>query len=235
MEFLNVFLSSLLSVIVLFILTKLMGKRQMSQLSMFDYIIGITIGSIAAEMATSLEGDIFLPIISMIVYGFSSFIISYITAKSLKLRRFITGKAVILYNNGKFYTENLKHAKIDINEFLCTCRNNGYFNLSNIQMAILEENGRISFLPASDTRPVTPGDMNITVPKEAALVNVVIQGKILSGNLNYLGLNTDWLHNSLNKQGIKNTGDIFLATCDNQNNLTVFSYNNVSGAKDIFL
>lgn len=140
---------SLGSIIILFILTKIMGNREMSQLSMFDYIVSITIGSIAAEMSTSLENNFLEPVIAMAVYGIVATVISYFTCKSIKIRRIVSGRGKILYDNGKLYRKNLIKSKLDLNEFLMQCRINGYFNLADIQTAILEPNGRISFLPVS--------------------------------------------------------------------------------------
>ena len=135
------------SIVVLFILTKIMGQREMSQLSIFDYIISITIGSIAAEMATSLEDNFLEPLVAMIVYALITVIISFINFKSLKIRKAITGDALVLYNNGKLYRNNFKKAKLDLSEFLMLCRNGGYFNLSDLETVLLEPNGKLSFLP----------------------------------------------------------------------------------------
>ncbi|MFR8117026.1 MAG: DUF421 domain-containing protein [Clostridia bacterium] len=115
------------SVIFLFILTKLMGNKEMSQLSMFDYIIGITIGSIAAEMSTALESDFMQPVIAMAVYAVVSIIISILSYKSLKVRRIISGNSLILLDNGELYRDNLKKAKLDLNEFLMQCRTSRIF------------------------------------------------------------------------------------------------------------
>ena len=128
MELINIVFTSLGSLLVLFLLTKIMGYRQMSQLSMFDYINGITIGSIAAEMATSLEDDFLKPLVAMIIYGIVAVLISLLTSKSIKFRRIVSGKSLILYDNNKLFYNNLKKAKMDIDEFLIQCRNNGYFN-----------------------------------------------------------------------------------------------------------
>ena len=149
MDLLKIVFLSLGSIIVLFILAKLMGNREMSQLSMFDYVVSITIGSIAAEMSTSLENNFLEPFIAMVVYGIVATAISYFTCKSIKIRRIVSGRGKILYDNGKLYRKNLIKSKLDLNEFLMQCRINGYFNLANIQTAILEPNGRISFLPVS--------------------------------------------------------------------------------------
>lgn len=122
MDLLKIVALSLGSVIFLFILTKLMGNKEMSQLSMFDYIIGITIGSIAAEMSTALESDFMQPVVAMAVYAVVSIIISFLSYKSLKIRRIISGNSLILLDNGELYRDNLKKAKLDLNEFLMQCR-----------------------------------------------------------------------------------------------------------------
>ena len=122
MDLLKIVALSFGSVIFLFVLTKLMGNKEMSQLSMFDYIIGITIGSIAAEMSTALENDFMQPVIAMSVYAIVSIIISVLSYKSLKIRRIIYGNSLILFDNGELYRDNLKKAKLDLNEFLMQCR-----------------------------------------------------------------------------------------------------------------
>ncbi len=129
MELLKILYLSLGSLLVLFILTKLMGNREMSQLTMFDYIISITIGSIAAEMSTALESDFKQPLLAMVVYAVVSILISKLAEKSLKARRTLTTSSLILFDNGTLYKENFKKAKLDLNEFLMECRINGYFTL----------------------------------------------------------------------------------------------------------
>lgn len=222
MDILKIVSLSFGSLVILFILTKLMGNREMSQLTMFDYIVGITIGSIAAEMSTSLENNFMEPVVAMIVYGLVTVFISYITCRSLSLRRFFTGRARILLDNGKLYRKNFKSAKIDLNDFLMECRINGYFNLSDIQTAILEPNGRVSFLPKSLKRPANPEDLNLSPNPENVVINVILDGVLLKENLAKTGNNINWLENNLKKQGINDIKKVFLATCDSQNNLSVY-------------
>lgn len=222
MDIIKIISLSLGSLVILFLLTKLMGNKEMSQLTMFDYIVGITIGSIAAEMSTSLENNFIEPVVAMLIYGIVSFSISFFSCKSLNMRRFFNGKAKILLDNGKLYRRNFKSAKLDLNEFLMECRINGYFNLSDIQTAILEPNGRISFLPKSLKRPATPEDLNLLPSKENIVYNIVLDGVLLKENLEKSGNNINWLENNLKKQGISDIKKIFLATCDNQNNLSVY-------------
>ena len=110
-------LTALLSIAVMFLLTKLMGTKQVSQMTMFDYVTGITVGSVAAELATELEEPA-KPLTAMVVYGLVAVLISVTTCKSLKLRAWITGKPLVLLEDGVIYRKNLKKAKLDLSEFL---------------------------------------------------------------------------------------------------------------------
>lgn len=227
MEILKIIALSLGSMIILFILTKIMGQREMSQLSIFDYITTITIGSIAAEMATSLESNFMQPAVAMIVYAIVTLVMSFLNIKFVKLRPIISGKTLILYDNGTLFKENFKKAKIDLNEFLVQCRTNGFFNLSDIKTALLEENGKISFLPYSDRRPANPNDFNIKPKEDSVVTNLILDGEVMQDNLKELGFDKLWLNEMLQKQGIIKTDNIFLATYDGDGNLSVYLTNNM--------
>lgn len=223
------------SILAIFILTKLLGYRQMSQMSMFDYINGITIGSIAAEMATSLEESFVQPLTAMIVYALTAIFLSWLGSKFIKARRLIEGKPLILMNHGELYRENLKKAKMDVTEFLVQCRVNGYFDVSQIETAILEGNGKISFLPKTADRPVTPSDINLTVSQDYMVANVILDGKIMKGNLQHTGNDEKWLKNQIKGQGADRVEDVLLATCDSSNQVTVFLKNGRKGAKSVLM
>ncbi len=220
--YLKIIVSAISSVAVLFILTKIMGKRQMSQLSMYDYINGITIGSIAAEMAISTNEEIFKPLTAMIVYALVSTLISVATSKSVMLRRFFVGKSLILYYDGKLYKENFKKSKIDINEFLVSMRNSGYFNLDELYLCVLEPNGQMSFMPNSENKPLMPKDVKIKVQQELYSANVIIDGKVMKETLQNIGKDERWLYKMLSEQNIKEVSEIFLATCDMNGNFNAY-------------
>lgn len=226
MEIIKIIGLSIGSMIVLFILTKIMGQREMSQLSVFDYIIAITIGSIAAEMSTSLENNFIQPLVAMIVYALVDLTISFLNTKFVKLRPVLSGRTLILYDNGTLFKENFKKAKIDLNEFLVQCRTNGFFNLSDIKTALLEENGKISFLPYADRRPAKPSDFNIKPNEDNVVTNLVLDGKVMDNNLKEMGFDKLWLMEMLQKQGVTKTDNIFLATYDGDGNLAVYLTNN---------
>lgn len=222
MEIIKVLLTSLLSVGALFAVAKIMGHKQMSQLDFFDYISGITIGSIAAELATELEEPL-KPLIAIAVYGVAAVLLSKITSLFPKTRKYINGTPTILMNNGKLYRENLKKAKLDLSEFMVMCRQQGYFNLSDIQTAVFEFNGKLSILPVSKKRPANPEDLNLSPAPEFIHTEVIMDGRILDENLKRMGLDDKWLLKQLNAQGYKKAEEVFLALCDENNQLTVFA------------
>lgn len=230
----QVFLTSLGSVLFLFILTKIMGNKQISQLNMFDYINGITIGSIAAEMATALESDFLLPLLAMIIYAAVVLLISFISSKSIRVRRFVTGRSILLLDNGKMYRKNFKKCKLDMAEFLTQCRVNGYFDISQIQTAVFECNGDISIMPKADYRPVTPQDMALKLPMEKPAVILIQDGVVLFENLHYIGKDKQWLNTQLKKLGINKATDVFLASCENDK-VTAFIKCEENAPGDIFM
>ena len=221
MEIIKVILTSILSAAALFIIAKILGHKQMSQLDFFDYITGITIGSIAAELATELEKP-WKPLIAMIIYGIITISLTIITSKMPRTRKFINGTPTIIMSNGKIYRQNMKKAKMDLSEFMVMCRQEGYFNLSDISTAVFEYNGRLTILPKATKRPINPNDMNIIPPPEKINTEVIMDGRILEDNLKRLGLDRNWLDKELKCQGYKNAKEIFLGVCDDNKELTLF-------------
>ena len=222
MDTINVILTSLLSAAALFIMAKFMGHKQIAQLDFFDYIAGITIGSVAAELATELEEPL-KPLIALLVYGMVSVGLSLLTHKFPRTRKYINGSPTILLNAGKLYRKNLKKAKLDLSEFLVMCREQGYFDLNDIQTAILEYNGKLTVLPVSTSRPVIPADLNLSPQPDHILTEIIMDGRILEDNLKRMGLDTQWLKKQLASQGYHSAKEIFLGLCDNENHLTLFA------------
>lgn len=221
MNFVKIIVASVGSIVALFFSTKIIGNKQMSELSMFDYINGITIGSIAAEMATGIDKEFYFPLLAIAVYTAIMWFIAFVSEKSVKGRRFLAGHSILLMENGKIYQKNFKTAKIDINDFLTQCRISGYFNLEDIDTAILEQNGKISFLPKSDTKPVTPRDINLSPQQEKLMKIVILDGHIMPENLRHTGNDMRWLENELHRQKIGSIKDVYIAECDDNNQLFV--------------
>ena len=222
MEAVQVILASLFSAAILFLIAKVIGHKQVAQLEFFDYITGITIGSIAAELATTLDKPWWKPTISMLVFGAVTVALSVITRKAARSRKFINGTPTVILSGGKLYRENMKKAKLELSEFLLLCRQEGYFDLNDIATAVFEYNGKLSILPVSTKRPLTPEDMALE-PKPAHIgTEIIMDGRIMGDSLKRRGLSEEWLAKELKNQGYKSPKEIFLGVCDNENRLTLF-------------
>ncbi len=224
MEVLQVILASLFSAVILFLIAKVIGHKQVAQLEFFDYITGITIGSIAAELATTLDKPWWKPTISMLVFGSITVALSVITRRFARTRKFINGTPTIIINDDKLYRDNMKKAKLELSEFLLLCRQEGYFNLNDIQTAVFEYNGKLSILPKSTKRPINPEDMELNPKPEHIGTEIIMDGRVIDDNLKRKGLNDDWLRKELKKQGYKSAKEIFLGVCYDENQLTLFCY-----------
>lgn len=232
-EFISVTIRALLSLVTLFLITKMLGKKQVSQLSLFDYVIGISIGNFAAEMTINLETNEINGIWAVILFGLCAYLVSYITMKSILLRRFFMGTPTIIIQDGKIIKKNLKKVRFDINDMLEEVREAGYFDLSQVQYAVMEANGTLSILPYPEYRPLTPKDMSIKVDKEGLCSNVIIDSKIMHNNLKNINKDEKWLNNKLKARGYSDISKILLATVDINNNLTIYENNNNLNSKDI--
>lgn len=206
---------------VLFLSAKLIGHKQIAQLDFFDYITGITIGSIAAEMATELE-EPWKPMIAMVIYGGITLALSLISSRFPRSRKYLNGTPTILLDHGKLYYENLKKARLDLSEFLVLCRQQGYFDLTTIQTAIFEYNGKLTILPVTTQRPVTPQDLDLSPDQELIFTELIMDGRILEENLHRMGLDRTWLDKQLKQRHISSAKEVFLAVCDRNLKFVLF-------------
>ena len=222
MDIFRLLLTAGLSVVALFVITKIMGHKQVAQLDFFDYVSGITIGSIGAELATELE-EPYKPLIALCVWGGASLILNFLAHKIPRTRKYINGTPTILLNEGKLYRENLKKSKLDLSEFMLLCREQGYFDLDEIQIAVFEHNGKLSILPKAARRPATPEDLKITAKATHIGVEVIMDGRVMGDNLSRLGKDEKWLDAQLNLQGYNSAKKILLAVYrPEENKLTLY-------------
>ena len=213
MQFMALCLTALGSFGTLFLVAKVIGHKQIAQLDFFDYITGITIGSIAAEFATELE-EPWKPLTAMVIYGGITLLLTIIANKYQRTRKYLNGTPTILMDHGKLYHENLKKAKLDLSEFMVMCRQQGYFDLTTIQTAVFEYNGKLTILPVSSQRPATPKDMNLTPEQELLFTELIMDGRILEDNLKRMGLDLTWLDKQLEQRHVHSPKEVFLAVCD---------------------
>ena len=214
-ESLMIILKSLASIFALFIVTKIVGKKQVSQLSLFDYVIGISIGNFIAEMVVNKEVNFMDGVLAMLTFGIVSYVVSYISMKSISFRRVVIGVPTMIVEDGKIIESGLKKTNIDINDFLEQCRLQGYFNIDDISYAIMEASGDISILPKSKATPVTRSDMKIKDKKEVITANLIIDGELLEHNIKGCNLTTNKIKDELRKQGYSSIDQILLAVYSN--------------------
>lgn len=221
MPVLTLCLTTVGSFAILFLSAKIIGHKQIAQLDFFDYITGITIGSIAAEMATELE-EPWKPLLAMVIYGGITLSLSLISSRFPRSRKYLNGTPTILLDHGKLYYENMKKARLDLSEFLVLCRQQGYFDLTSIQTAIFEYNGKLTILPVTTQRPVTPQDMALTPDQELMFTELIMDGRILEDNLKRMGLDRTWLEKQLEQRHISTAKEVFLAVCDRNLKFVLF-------------
>ncbi|MEG2351602.1 MAG: DUF421 domain-containing protein [Bacilli bacterium] len=216
------------SLIALFLVTKLIGKKQVSELSLFDYVIGISIGNFAAEMTMNVDSQVTNGLVALLIFGIVATLVSYLTMKSIYLRRFFMGTPTIIVQEGKFVQKNLKRLKFDINDFLEQSRISGYFDVGEIQWAIMEANGKVSFLPKAENKVLTVKDINLKPKTVGLCANIIIDSKIMKKNLINMEKDEVWLKNALKEQGYLNYKNIILATLDINNTLNIYTKEDIN-------
>lgn len=218
--------------ILLLFLTRIMGKKQLSQLTFFDYVVGITIGSIAATMSVDKNIQISNGVVSLAVWGLFPIILGFLGMKSRKFIQLTDGRPSILIKNGEVLEESMKKNQIVIDELMMLLREKGVFKVDDIEMAILETNGELSVMKKTDLEPITPRLLGMKVTLEHAPSLLIVDGHILNKNLSTLGYSKKWLMKEIEKQGAQSLNDIFMAQVDSKGNLFVDLYKDNTGSSD---
>ena len=219
-EWLDVALRSVMFVIFLFFVTKVLGKRQIAQLSFFEYVTGITIGSIAAESIMGLDGNMFLGLLGIGIVSLIPFLGGLISLKSKKFRDFTEGKGTIFIKDGKVMEDNLKKERYTVDELLELLRNKDVFQVSDVQFAILEATGDLSVMLKKENQPLTPKDLNMKVASIKEPQTVIMDGKILDEPLATIGYSRRWLKTELEKLGVT-IENVFIGQVNSYGELTV--------------
>lgn len=201
-----------------------MGKKQISQLTFFDYCVGITIGSIAATMSVDQNVKALNGLVSLLIWGIFPVILSYIGMKSLFFSNLTDGKAVVLIHQGKVLEKNMKKNLMNINELMMLLREKGIFKLSDVEMAVFETNGELSVMLKTEEKPITPKMLGMTVESEHGPTVLIMDGKVMKKSLKDLGYSIEWLTGEVQKQGAKDIKDVFLAQIDSKGSMYVDLY-----------
>ncbi|MCM3169496.1 DUF421 domain-containing protein [Peribacillus frigoritolerans] len=225
-DWLDVFLRALLFLIILFLVTKLLGKKQLSQLSYFEYVVGITIGSIGAEVITGLERSILVGVIGIVTTAALPFIVGILSLKSKMVRDLVEGKGTVFIKDGKIMEDNLKKERYTTDELLALLRKKDAFQVSDVEFAVLEATGDLSVMLKKENQPLTAKDLNLTVASVKEPQTVIMDGEILDEPLATIGRSRGWLHTELEKLGVT-IENVFLGQINSYGELTVDLFDDI--------
>ncbi len=204
----------------------MLGKKQLSQISYFEYVTGITIGSIGAEVITGLERKITVGIIGIITTAALPFIVGLISEKSKKFRDLIEGKGTVFIKDGKIMEDNLKKERYTTDELLALLRKKDVFQVSDVEFAILEATGDLSVMLKKENQPLTAKDLNLTVASVKEPQTVIMDGEILDEPLSTIGRSRGWLQTELEKLGVT-IENVFLGQINSYGELTVDLFDDI--------
>lgn len=224
-EYTLIFIRSAGAYVILLIIARIMGKKQLSQLTFFDYIVGITIGSIASSMSVDQNIKISNGIASIIVWGGLPIFTSYLALKSRSFNRMVNGTPTILIENGKILEKNLKKTQLNLGDLLLSLREKNAFKLSDVEFAVLETNGNVSVMKKSDAEAITPKLLGLKMESERQPTHFIQDGKILDKKLKENGYTKEWLLSEIEKKGAKDASEVYAAQVDSKGNLYVDLYN----------
>lgn len=211
------FVRTIILYILVLVVMRFMGKREIGQLQPFELAISIMIADLAtlpmAEPGIPITNGI-IPILGLLVMHL---IISVINLKSLRMREIVCGKPSILIYRGRIQEENMKKERFTINELEERLRGNNVFDIGDVEYAILETSGQISVIQKPNKRTTIPEDFGIEPPYEGISYDLVVDGKIMKQNLEKLGKDYNWLLKQVDKFGIK-PEDALIATIDGKGN-----------------
>ncbi|WP_074606650.1 DUF421 domain-containing protein [Bacillus cereus group sp. BfR-BA-01350] len=223
-EWTLVILRSVFILIILFAITKWLGKRQISQLSFFEYIAGMTIGDIAAQVSTGLDSKFFHGVFAILIFAVVPFLTGILSLKNKTARDFFEGKSTVLIKDGKILEDNLKKEKYTSDELLELLRGKDAFSVADVEFAVLEPSGELNVLLKKDRQPLTAKDIGLKVANEKEPQTVIMDGNILDEPLSASGHNRAWLHSELEKLGVV-IENVFLGQVDSYGQLTIDIYN----------
>jgi len=209
-----VFLRALILYVLVVIIMRIMGKRQIGQLQPFELVITIMLAELAAIPMQNTGIPLINGIIPIVTLLIAQLAFSYSTLKSERLRGIICGKPSVLIHSGKIVEKELERQNYNLNDLIEQLRSKSYPNVADVEFAILETSGQISVIPKAQKRPMVPEDFKIDTQYEGLPISLIIDGHILAENLHSIGLNEQWLIEELKKFGIDNYRKVLYANID---------------------
>ncbi|MCF6095313.1 DUF421 domain-containing protein [Microaerobacter geothermalis] len=201
-EWLNIPIRSIGMFVLLIAVTRIIGRKVASQLTFFDFVLGITIGGIAALISMNMVENLANAIIGLSVWVLLAIGLTYLTLKSKWIRDLIYGRETVLIKRGMVMEDNLKEVRYTPEDLLRQLRKKNVFELADVEFAVMESDGEINVLLKPEHKPLSSKDLNIEVASESEPQTVILDGNIMDEPLSNLGLNRQWLQTELDKIGI---------------------------------
>jgi len=223
-EPLNIALRVILALIFFFSATKFLTKRSLSTPTYFDYIAAALLGTIAGNLAFNVNIHILNFILSLILTTFIIVLVSYLSFHYKPLRNFLAGEPTILIQNGKILENNMTKLNYSYDYLNQHLRQEKVFDISQVEFAILEPSGKLSVQLKSQNRPLTPQDLHMSTKYEGLATELILDGKVIEQNLQYKGLNKEWINRKLKEKGIENIQEVAFAALATNGNLYVDLY-----------
>ncbi|RQD74605.1 MAG: DUF421 domain-containing protein [Candidatus Syntrophonatronum acetioxidans] len=205
--------------ILVFVVMRLMGKRQVGQLQPYELAVAIMISALAAVSMEDISIPLINSIIPIVLIMSMQIIVSTFSLNSKGARNILCGRPSVVVENGKIVENELKSLRVNLNDILEQLRLAGYYNISDVEFAIMETNGQLSVIPKSQKRPLNPEDIGINTSYEGLCHSLIIDGEIDYDSLRKVGLREKWLQEELKKFGIKDIREVFFASIDVQGKL----------------
>jgi uncharacterized membrane protein YcaP (DUF421 family) len=223
-EILATVVRSVFIILGLFIITKLLGKKQLSKLSFFEYIVGITVGDIAGTLSMDPELSLRDGLTAFLIWAFVPLFISIISLKSKPFRDFVEGKPTTFIEKGKILEDNLRKEKFSADELLEQLRKKDVFRVADVEFASLDSNGELNIILKKAKQPLTAGDLFDNLPESGVPHTVIMDGTIYNEALKNAGVSREWLSIELAKRQVE-AEHVFFAQIDEQGQLKIDLYN----------
>lgn len=217
---------SLIAFFTLFIFSRLLGKQQIGQLTFFEYVTGITIGSIAAELSVNLETQGLIPWIGLLTWSFLTLVLQWSVTKNRRLAKIVEGEPVVVIQGGKILDHNLRLLRYRMDDIMVQLRQKDVFDISEVEVALLESNGALSVKKKSQLEPVTPRDLNLPTAYKGLPTELIVDGELIEQNLEQVGLDREWLLERLAEKGISSLKEVYYASLNTQGELFISTYHN---------
>lgn len=230
-ETLIALIRSVIAFITLFILTRSLGKQQISQLTFFEYATGITIGSIAAELSVNLAAKGLVAWVGLVTWTGLTFVVQWLAISNRGLAKALEGDPVVLIQNGKIFHKNLRLLRHRLDDLLLQLRQKNVFDISEVEFAVMEPNGQLSVLKKSQHQPVTPQDLGISTEYEGLPTELIVDGELIRENLRQVNLDDAWLREELRRRGIGSPREVLLAVLNTKGELYVSLYDDAPAGR----